>query len=114
MKKYLVIAIISAVSLAALACGDANKSLMSGPRGKGLLGMLIDGANQRGSGADEPSGEDALSASTNHSSKEEIMAPKLDPLAGAAFVRPPQVGNYGTVNLSYPMEVPAGRAGMQP
>ncbi len=63
---------------------------------------------------DSSDGNDALSSSTNHSSKEEILQPKLDPLAGAAFIRSPQINNYGTVTLSYQMETLPGRAGMQP
>jgi len=94
MKKTFIFAIIIAVSLTALACGDANKSLMSGSRGKGLIGMLIDGAN-RLPAADEPAGDDALSASTNHSSKRRSWR-QARPAGGAAFVRPPQINNYGT------------------
>ncbi|MBN2039233.1 MAG: hypothetical protein JW864_04270 [Spirochaetes bacterium] len=61
-----------------------------------------------------PEGSDAISASTNHSGKEGLTSPELNPLAGAAYVNLPQIGNYGYMNLSYPVEVPAGRAGMQP
>ncbi|MGL4370198.1 MAG: SpvB/TcaC N-terminal domain-containing protein, partial [Spirochaetota bacterium] len=62
----------------------------------------------------DPSGTDALSASTNFSGKEGETAPKLDPLAGSVYIPAPQPGNYGTVNLSYPIQLPGGRAGMQP
>ena len=61
----------------------------------------------------ESSGE-ALSSSTNHAAKEDVALPKLDALAGAAFVPPPRIGHYGTVEMSYPIETPPGRAGMQP
>ncbi|HNW28542.1 MAG TPA: SpvB/TcaC N-terminal domain-containing protein, partial [Spirochaetota bacterium] len=63
---------------------------------------------------DSSEGNDAFSSSTNHSSKENILQPKLDSLAGSAFVRPPQINNYGTVALNYPMDTLPGRAGMQP
>ncbi|MDM7924769.1 MAG: SpvB/TcaC N-terminal domain-containing protein, partial [bacterium] len=64
--------------------------------------------------AAEGPGYDALSSSTNHWSREDLLAPRLDPLAGAAYVKPPSVGNYGAIGLSYPIEVPPGRAGMRP
>gem|GEM_PF-834735 len=62
----------------------------------------------------DPSGTDAISSSTNQSGRENETAPKLNPLAGAAYVQPPQINNYGTVNLGYTMDTPGGRAGMQP
>lgn len=65
-------------------------------------------------GGDETSGNDALSATTNQSDKDEDQSPKLDPLSGTAFVKPPQINNYGTVTLSYPVDVPPGRHGIQP
>ena len=61
-----------------------------------------------------PSGNDAISSSTNRSSKENETTPKLNALAGAGFVQVPEINNYGTVNLSYPIDVPGGRAGLQP
>lgn len=51
--------------------------------------------------AGEPSGNDSVSASTNMSGKEEGTSPKLDPLSGTVQIPAPQIGNYGTVNLSY-------------
>ncbi len=66
------------------------------------------------SSVEAPSGNDALSASTNQSDKDEEKSPKLDPLSGAAYIKPPQINNYGTVTLSYPVDVPAGRHGVQP
>jgi hypothetical protein len=59
-------------------------------------------------------GSDAISSSTNQSDKDEIKAPKLNAYEGAAFVKPPQINNYGTVTLSYQIDTPVGRAGMQP
>lgn len=37
-----------------------------------------------------------------------------DPLEGLTLMQPPTANNSGTANLSYPIEVPAGRQGMQP
>ena len=61
-----------------------------------------------------PVGYDALSSSTNFSSDLFDPSQKADALAGAAFVAPPNISNYGAVSFSYPIEIPAGRAGMQP
>ncbi|MDA3900242.1 MAG: SpvB/TcaC N-terminal domain-containing protein, partial [Spirochaetes bacterium] len=61
-----------------------------------------------------PSGTDAFSASTNRSSKDDETSAKPDPFAGAAFVRPPDINNYGAVSLAYAIETIPGRAGMQP
>ena len=37
-----------------------------------------------------------------------------DPLEGLTLMQPPTANNSGTANLSYPIEIPAGRQGMQP
>lgn len=37
-----------------------------------------------------------------------------DPAAGINLVEPPEASNLGDANLSYPIEVPPGRRGMQP
>ena len=37
-----------------------------------------------------------------------------DPLEGMTLIQPPTANNNGTANLSYPIETPAGRQGMQP
>ena len=37
-----------------------------------------------------------------------------DPLEGLTLMQPPTATNSGTANLSYPIEIPAGRQGMQP
>ena len=37
-----------------------------------------------------------------------------DPLEGMTLIQPPTANNNGTANLSYPIEIPAGRQGMQP
>jgi len=37
-----------------------------------------------------------------------------DPLAGINIMSPPSANNMGTANMSYPIQIPAGRQGMQP
>lgn len=37
-----------------------------------------------------------------------------NPLAGYSTIAPPVANNMGTANLTYPIQVPAGRGGMQP
>lgn len=37
-----------------------------------------------------------------------------NPLEGLTLMQPPTVNNSGTANLTYPIEIPAGRQGMQP
>ena len=37
-----------------------------------------------------------------------------DPLEGLTLMQPPTANSSGTANLSYPIEIPAGRQGMQP
>ena len=37
-----------------------------------------------------------------------------DPMNGITLMSPPEANNKGTVNLSYPLNIPAGRRGMQP
>ena len=37
-----------------------------------------------------------------------------DPMEGITLIAPPEANNKGTVNLSYPLTIPAGRHGMQP
>ncbi len=73
-----------------------------------------DAGDNRAVSGSTPSGTDTFSASTNRSDKEGETTPKLDPLSGAGYIKPPQINNYGTVNLSYPVDVPQGRAGIQP
>ncbi|MBO7227757.1 MAG: hypothetical protein J6V33_09250, partial [Bacteroidales bacterium] len=36
------------------------------------------------------------------------------PLEGITMIQPPTANNMGTANLSYPLQIPAGRQGMQP
>ncbi|MBN2160742.1 MAG: hypothetical protein JW807_15235 [Spirochaetes bacterium] len=98
--------VMIAAALAALAVSCARNDTSGRDLAAGLLA--------RNAADAEGPGYDALSASTSHWSKEDLLAPKLDPLAGAAYVKPPIIGNFGTVGLTYPIEVPAGRAGMKP
>src|SRR5215467_13997150 len=37
-----------------------------------------------------------------------------DPAAGVELMAPPEPNSRGTANMSYPIEVPPGRRGMQP
>ncbi|UML79774.1 SpvB/TcaC N-terminal domain-containing protein [Leptospira kirschneri] len=64
--------------------------------------------------APAPEGSDLFSISTNYSQAIDDPDTKAEPLAGAAFIAPPDVGHYGTVNLSYPIVTPSGRAGVEP
>jgi RHS repeat-associated protein len=65
------------------------------------------------SGADA-SGADAMSSSTNFSQKAFDPKQKADPLSGAAYIPVPQMNNYGGVGFSYKLDIPAGRAGVDP
>jgi len=64
--------------------------------------------------AEAPSGNDALSGSTNFSQKLFDPGEKADPLSAADFIAPPSISNYGAVSFSYKLELPPGRAGVMP
>ncbi|WP_235592866.1 SpvB/TcaC N-terminal domain-containing protein [Leptospira interrogans] len=64
--------------------------------------------------APAPEGSDLFSISTNYSSAIDDPDTKAEPHAGAAFIAPPELGHYGTVNLTYPIHTPSGRAGVEP
>ncbi|WP_232422267.1 SpvB/TcaC N-terminal domain-containing protein [Leptospira interrogans] len=64
--------------------------------------------------APAPEGSDLFSISTNYSAAIDDPDTKAEPHAGAAFIAPPEPGHYGTVNLTYPIHTPAGRAGVEP
>lgn len=51
-------------------------------------------------------------ASFNPTQIKDIKA--ADPGAGINLIEPPQANNQGSANISYPIEIPAGRNGMQP
>lgn len=51
-------------------------------------------------------------ASFNPTQIKDIKA--ADPGAGVNLIEPPQANNMGDARLSYPIEIPAGRKGMQP
>ncbi|MBP7737018.1 MAG: hypothetical protein KA369_13655 [Spirochaetes bacterium] len=91
---------------AAILCSCGNIDYLKKDRLLQTMAFPLSGA-----GTD---GDDALSATTNMSDKDDIKAPKLNAYEGAAYVRPPQINNYGTVNLAYAIEVPPGRKGVQP
>ncbi len=94
---------LACVALLAIGCGDSS------PVNEDI--SMLSALNDLSA---ESSGGDVISATTNLSDMDKIIAPELDPFEGAAFIKPPQINNYGTVTLSYPIEVPPGRAGMQP
>nr|WP_051132454.1 SpvB/TcaC N-terminal domain-containing protein [Leptospira licerasiae] len=64
--------------------------------------------------APAPEGSDLFSISTNYSEAIDDPETKADALAGAMFIAPPEPNNFGAVSLNYPIQVPAGRAGVQP
>ncbi len=103
MKKNIIQIILLTAALAAASCGN-NDSLQYGNR-ENTPAIPSPGS---------PSGNDVISSTTNHSDKQNETAPKLNPLAGAGYIKAPQINNYGTVTLSYPLDAPAGRAGLGP
>ncbi|MBN2157880.1 MAG: hypothetical protein JW807_00690, partial [Spirochaetes bacterium] len=105
MNKYIQYIILCATAGAILSCGGTDLLDQS---------QTLETLTFPSGGSAAPEGNDVLSATTNRSDKEEEKAPKLDPLAGAGFIKPPQINNYGTVSLNYPMETPPGRHGIQP
>ncbi len=101
-KNFFNIIIAAAIAAAMASCGNGDSF-----KDDRMLGqMAFPSAG--------PDGDDALSATTNMSDRDEIKAPKLNAYEGAAYVKPPQVNNYGTVSLAYAVDVPPGRRGMQP
>lgn len=89
-------------------------SLLFASCGGGDVSIHLEYPSFPSAGADGPSGNDALSSSTNFSQKPFDPDQKADPLDGAAFVAPPQINNYGAVSFSYPLDIPAGRGGVEP
>ncbi len=116
MKK-IIIYILNIVLLSAviISCGKTNYTDLA-DRDKNKPSPSFPGPGS-GYGSDAvgvPSGKDAISSSTNYSGKENDLSPRLNAYAGAAFIKPPVINNYGTVSLNYSIDVPVGRAGLQP
>ncbi|EMY11969.1 virulence plasmid 65kDa B domain protein, partial [Leptospira weilii str. Ecochallenge] len=96
------------IALAGLVPGtsfpSSGSGVGSGPgSGNGLPGS-----------APAPEGSDLFSISTNYSQAIDNPETKADPLAGAGFIAPPEMSHYGNVSLSYPIQTPAGRSGVEP
>ncbi|MBF3377050.1 hypothetical protein ISU90_08675 [Leptospira borgpetersenii serovar Balcanica] len=81
--------------------------------GSGVGGGSGSGNGSPGS-APAPEGSDLFSISTNYSSAIDDPETKAEPIAGAAFVAPPEMSHYGNVSLTYPIHTPPGRAGVEP
>ncbi|WP_036024943.1 SpvB/TcaC N-terminal domain-containing protein, partial [Leptospira noguchii] len=64
--------------------------------------------------APAPEGSDLFSISTNYSQAIDDPETKAEPIAGASFVAPPEMGHYGNINLTYPIHTLPGRAGVEP
>src|SRR3990172_6721745 len=122
INKYIIHILIFLTTIACISCGRTDFTAKGQIRD---LASRLFGADNRPSNAEisaamanmngnEPSGNDALSASTNQSDKDQEKAPKLNAYEGAAFVKPPQINNYGTVTLAYEIDAPPGRKGVQP
>lgn len=81
----------------------------------GLFGGFAQGLSLPSPGsAPAPEGSDLFSISTNYSQAIDDPATKADALSGAAFIAPPEPNHFGAVSLNYPIQVPLGRAGIQP
>ncbi len=61
-----------------------------------------------------PEGSDLFSISTNYSESIDDPETKGNPLDGAMFIAPPEPNNFGGVSFSYSIDIPDGRAGVQP
>ncbi len=120
-------ALTGAVLTLTIACGGSSggdaawllAGLGLGPRSLPEDAALPASGSDVGGGrspayAPTPEGSDLFSISTNYSAAVDDPETKADPLAGTAYVAPPQPNHYGTLSFSYPVEVPAGRAGVQP
>ncbi|WP_412758400.1 GH-E family nuclease [Leptospira cinconiae] len=64
--------------------------------------------------APAPEGSDLFSISTNYSGEVDDPEGKADPLDSAVFIPPPEPNSFGTISLSYDLDIPEGRAGMEP
>ncbi|WP_243398024.1 SpvB/TcaC N-terminal domain-containing protein [Leptospira kmetyi] len=86
-------------------------ALLGLPSGAGLPSS---GSGIGPGSAPAPEGSDLFSISTNYSSAIDDPSTKADPLEGAVFIAPPEPNHFGGVSLSYPIETPTGRAGIEP
>ncbi|WP_406600534.1 SpvB/TcaC N-terminal domain-containing protein [Leptospira sanjuanensis] len=86
-------------------------ALLGLPSGAGLPSS---GSSIGPGSAPAPEGSDLFSISTNYSSAIDDPSTKADPLEGAVFIAPPEPNHFGGVSLSYPIETPSGRAGVEP
>ena len=109
MRKYILHILLILASGALYSCGEINHFDRNS-----TLGALSHNEGESFLPGRDVSGFDAISSTTNQSDKDEISAPKLNAYEGTAFVKPPQINNYGTVALSYAVDVPPGRNGIQP
>ncbi|MCQ2284519.1 MAG: hypothetical protein MJZ57_06430 [Bacteroidales bacterium] len=94
---------------------------MVGPQDALALAQGMMSMNGPGEGGDSPldfinavlkTPEMPETSSYTPTSIKELKA--ADPLEGLTLMQPPTANNSGTANLSYPIEIPAGRQGMQP
>ncbi len=88
-----------------MCCGKNGRPLIPPPPGQGDFPSAAEGDFSAGN---------ALSSSTNHSGGDGLRMPAPDATSGAAFIRPPAISNYGSVDISYQVEIAPGRAGLQP
>ncbi|OLY61512.1 hypothetical protein BV917_04870, partial [Leptospira santarosai serovar Guaricura] len=77
-------------------------------------GVGVGSGNGSPGSAPAPEGSDLFSISTNYAQAIDDPDTKADPLAGASFVAPPEMGHNGNVSLTYPIHTPPGRAGVEP
>ncbi|MCL8267601.1 hypothetical protein M9Y82_13335 [Leptospira weilii] len=96
------------IALAGLVPGTSFPSSGSG------VGSGPGSGNGSPGSAPAPEGSDLFSISTNYSQAIDDPETKANPLAGAAFIAPPEMSHYGNVSLSYPIQTPAGRSGVEP
>ncbi|WP_081385975.1 SpvB/TcaC N-terminal domain-containing protein [Leptospira santarosai] len=77
-------------------------------------GVGVGSGNGSPGSAPAPEGSDLFSISTNYAQAIDDPDTKADPIAGASFVAPPEMGHNGNVSLTYPIHTPPGRAGVEP
>jgi RHS repeat-associated protein len=95
MKKTVIYTIITLIISLFISCGNVN--------------YLDETRNNSFPSPGAPSGNDAINSSTNRSGTSGDEASSPNGLSGAAYIKPPEINNYGSVNLSYQIDVPQGR-----